>query len=97
MGLEDDAEEIWAYDPKLIHGLLQTPGYVCAMLSVARPTCKPADLERSVDLRQARMLFDRRPESLPSADRLGERVNTSAGRGWLACLSAGLPNWYRFH
>lgn len=54
VGLENDAEEIWAYDPELIHGLLQTPGYVRAVVSAAQPGCSPADLERSVDLRQAR-------------------------------------------
>jgi transcriptional regulator with XRE-family HTH domain len=54
VGLEDDAEEIWAYDPELIHGLLQTPNYVRAVVSAARPSCSSADLDRSVDLRQAR-------------------------------------------
>lgn len=54
VGLENDAEEIWAYDPELVHGLLQTPGYVRAVVAAAQPGCSPADLERSVDLRQAR-------------------------------------------
>jgi transcriptional regulator with XRE-family HTH domain len=54
VGLEDDAEEIWAYDPELIHGLLQTPNYVRAVVAAAQPGCSPADLERFVDLRQAR-------------------------------------------
>lgn len=54
VGLENDAEEIWAYDPELIHGLLQTPGYVRAVVAAAQPGSSPADLDRSVDLRQAR-------------------------------------------
>jgi transcriptional regulator with XRE-family HTH domain len=54
VGLENDAEEIWAYDPELIHGLLQTPNYVRAVVAAAQPGSSPADLERSVDLRQAR-------------------------------------------
>lgn len=54
VGLENDAEEIWAYDPELVHGLLQTPGYVRAVVSAAQPGTSPADLERFVDLRQAR-------------------------------------------
>jgi transcriptional regulator with XRE-family HTH domain len=54
VGLEDDAEEIWAYDPELIHGLLQTPGYVRALVAAAQPGSSPADLDRFVDLRQAR-------------------------------------------
>lgn len=54
VGLENDAEEIWAYDPELVHGLLQTPGYVRALVAASQPGCSPADLERFVDLRQAR-------------------------------------------
>jgi transcriptional regulator with XRE-family HTH domain len=54
VGLENDAEEIWAYDPELVHGLLQTPGYVRAVVSAAQPGSSPIDLDRSVDLRQAR-------------------------------------------
>lgn len=64
--MEDDAEEIWAYDPELVHGLLQVPGYVRAVVSAARPSCSAADLERSVDLRQARQdkLYGDRPPKL---------------------------------
>lgn len=54
VGLEDDAEEIWAYDPELIHGLLQTPSYVRALVAAAQPRSTSADLDRFVDLRQAR-------------------------------------------
>jgi transcriptional regulator with XRE-family HTH domain len=54
VGLENDAEEIWIYDPELIHGLLQTTDYVRAVVSAAQPNSSAADLERSVDLRQAR-------------------------------------------
>ena len=54
VGLENDAEEIWTYDPETIHGLLQTPDYVRSVVAAAQPGSSAADLERSVDLRQAR-------------------------------------------
>jgi transcriptional regulator with XRE-family HTH domain len=54
VGMEDDAEEIWTYDPETVHGLLQTPGYVRAIVSAAQTSCSPVELERFVDLRQAR-------------------------------------------
>jgi transcriptional regulator with XRE-family HTH domain len=36
-GLENDAEEIWTFDPEVIHGLLQTPSYVRAIVAAAQP------------------------------------------------------------
>lgn len=81
VGLENDAEEIWAYDPELVHGLLQTPSYVRAVVAAARPGCSPADLERSVDLRQARQdkLHGDRPP----------RLNVVLGEGALRRVVGG--------
>jgi transcriptional regulator with XRE-family HTH domain len=81
VGLENDAEEIWAYDPELIHGLLQTPGYVRAVVAAAQPASSPADLERSVDLRQARQdkLHGDRPP----------RLNVVLGEGALRRIVGG--------
>jgi transcriptional regulator with XRE-family HTH domain len=81
VGLENDAEEIWAYDPELIHGLLQTPGYVRAVVSAAQPNCSPADLERFVDLRLARQdkLHGDRPP----------RLNVVLGEGALRRVVGG--------
>jgi len=82
VGLENDAEEIWAYDPELVHGLLQTPGYVRAVVAAAQPGCSPSDLERSVDLRHARQdkLHGDRPP----------RLNIVLGEGAL-CRVVGGP------
>jgi transcriptional regulator with XRE-family HTH domain len=81
VGLENDAEEIWAYDPELIHGLLQTPDYVRAVVAAAQPGCSLADLERSVDLRQARQdkLHGDRPP----------RLNVVLGEGALRRVVGG--------
>lgn len=81
VGLEDDAEEIWTYDPETVHGLLQTPGYVRAIVSAARPAASPADLERSVDLRQARQdkLYRNNPP----------RLNVVLGEGALCRVVGG--------
>jgi transcriptional regulator with XRE-family HTH domain len=54
IGLEGDTSELHTYDPELIHGLLQTPDYVRAVRLAAQPHAMPGDLERSVELRQAR-------------------------------------------
>jgi transcriptional regulator with XRE-family HTH domain len=75
VGLENDAEEIWAYDPELVHGLLQTPGYVRGVVSASQPGCSPAELERFVDLRQARQ--DKLHEDRPP------RLNVVLGEGAL--------------
>lgn len=52
--LEGDAEEIWTYEAEFVPGLLQTPSYARAVRLAAHPHASAADLDRSVELRQAR-------------------------------------------
>lgn len=54
LDLEGDAEEILNYESELVMGLLQTPGYVKAVVQASRPGATVDELQRSVDLRLAR-------------------------------------------
>lgn len=54
VGLEADAERIATYDPELVHGLLQTPEYTRAVTLAATPDLPPAEIDRIVEVRQAR-------------------------------------------
>lgn len=54
IGLESDAEEICAWDVQLVHGLLQIPEYVRAVVRAARPGCTEQDLARQVEIRKER-------------------------------------------
>lgn len=53
VGLESDAEELWNYSPSVIDGLLQTSEYAEAFFELG-PDSTGCDLQRSIDLRQAR-------------------------------------------
>ncbi|GAA2801169.1 helix-turn-helix transcriptional regulator [Saccharopolyspora taberi] len=54
VGLETDASELRTYDPELVHGLLQTPGYIKAVTVAFHEERSDFDVERYVDQRQAR-------------------------------------------
>lgn len=52
--LEEDAVQIWNYEPELIKGLVQTPEYAEAIVRAGLPEISAEELERSVDLRKRR-------------------------------------------
>lgn len=66
LDLEGDAEEILNYESELVMGLLQTPGYVRAVVQASRPDATVEELQRFVDLRLARQqrLVDYAPPKL---------------------------------
>ncbi|MFC7831033.1 helix-turn-helix domain-containing protein [Streptomyces sp. NPDC057375] len=53
LGFETDARSEWAWEPLLIHGLLQTPAYARAILS-AWPSNRPVDVDDLVAVRMRR-------------------------------------------
>ncbi|WP_329472149.1 helix-turn-helix domain-containing protein [Streptomyces sp. NBC_01723] len=60
--MEARAVELQLYDPLHIHGLLQTPEYSRALLSMRRPTYAADEIERFIAARVARKaIFDREP------------------------------------
>jgi transcriptional regulator with XRE-family HTH domain len=52
--LEEDAVQIWNYEPELIQGLVQTPDYAEAVVRTWLPEISGEELERSVELRSRR-------------------------------------------
>lgn len=62
--LEQYAAELWVYEPAVIFGLFQPPEYVEALTLREQPDATPADIERSVALRQARQDALNRPTPL---------------------------------
>jgi transcriptional regulator with XRE-family HTH domain len=54
LGLEAAATEIRNYEPELVHGLLQTPGYARAVRLAWRPSGDEEAVQRTVKLRQER-------------------------------------------
>ncbi|MFF3303489.1 helix-turn-helix domain-containing protein [Streptomyces sp. NPDC001741] len=61
--LEKQAMELLAYDTLVVNGLLQTEGYMRALLGNRRPPLDPEIIEQRVTARLARQdIFDRRPE-----------------------------------
>jgi len=54
LGLEAEASEAWTYEAELVPGLLQTPEYVQAIAAAAQLDATDAEIQRSVELRQAR-------------------------------------------
>ncbi|MFI6578535.1 helix-turn-helix domain-containing protein [Nocardiopsis sp. NPDC050513] len=54
VGLESDATALRAYEPSLVHGLLQTRDYAHAVLTAGNPAEHPDDIELLVDLRMRR-------------------------------------------
>ncbi|MEV5545413.1 helix-turn-helix transcriptional regulator [Streptomyces sp. NPDC052309] len=60
--LEARAVELQLYDPLHIHGLLQTPDYARALLSMRRPAYSSEEVEQFVAARMARKaIFERDP------------------------------------
>ncbi|AHH22240.1 putative DNA-binding protein [Nocardia nova SH22a] len=57
VGLEAAAQEIAAYQPELIPGLLQTPDYARALLQCALPQDPVEEIERHVQLKIRRQLL----------------------------------------
>ncbi len=53
IGLEDEASDVWTWEPSLIPGLLQTPGYARAVME-ASGSHRPDLVERGIELRLAR-------------------------------------------
>jgi transcriptional regulator with XRE-family HTH domain len=66
LGLEEDAEELWAYESGLVHGLFQTPAYAQAITAAASPNAEHEDIGRLVEVRTARQqrLFAARSPAL---------------------------------
>jgi hypothetical protein len=63
-GLESDARAVLAYEPLLVHGLLQTEEYARAVTAADRPN-EPDEVERLVRFRMERQeLLTRSPEPL---------------------------------
>ncbi|MFI7147576.1 helix-turn-helix domain-containing protein [Nonomuraea sp. NPDC050022] len=54
VGLEAEASELRSYDPELVPGLLQTPDYYRAYLSVAPLSESTEEIDRKIEFRQAR-------------------------------------------
>lgn len=54
LGLEAEASKLSAYEPLVIHGLLQTEEYAAAVLGAHPLRTTPDEIERSVELRRAR-------------------------------------------
>ncbi|MEU4655393.1 helix-turn-helix transcriptional regulator [Streptomyces sp. NPDC023723] len=59
---EEKAVELQLYDPLHVHGLLQTPEYARALLSMRRPAYSTEEVEQFVAARMARKaIFERDP------------------------------------
>jgi transcriptional regulator with XRE-family HTH domain len=54
LGLEEDAEELWAYESGLVFGLFQTPAYTEAITAVTRPNADQDEIARLVEFRSTR-------------------------------------------
>jgi transcriptional regulator with XRE-family HTH domain len=54
LGLEEDAEELWAYESGLVFGLFQTPAYAEAITAVTRPNADSGEIAKLVEFRSAR-------------------------------------------
>jgi len=67
VGLETEARQIRAFEPSVVHGLLQTDGYVRALFEMARPIEDTTMdfVNRNVDLRMERKdVLNRDPDPL---------------------------------
>lgn len=61
LGMETAAAEIWAYEPELIPGLLQTPEYVRAVTLATEPSADQADRFAAVRATRQKRLTDDDP------------------------------------
>ena len=65
VSLEAEAGSLWTYEPQLIPGLLQTEGYLRAMIETGQTKLAPERVETLVEVRKTRQqVFDREPEPL---------------------------------
>ncbi len=77
VGLETEARQIRAFEPNVVHGLLQTEGYARALFEVARPIEDTTMdfINRNVDLRVERKeVLTRDPDPLNLRVILGEHA-----------------------
>ncbi|APU16535.1 helix-turn-helix domain-containing protein [Actinoalloteichus fjordicus] len=73
IGLESDASELRTWHPDLLHGLLQTPAYMRAVITASRPDHPPSEVDRLVELRRARQrILTRHPAPLKLTAVIGE-------------------------
>ncbi|MBV9450923.1 MAG: helix-turn-helix domain-containing protein [Streptosporangiaceae bacterium] len=62
VGLEESASLIRAYEPQVVPGLLQTEGYIRALIAASSPAAPDDFNERSVALRLVRQQLLQRPD-----------------------------------
>lgn len=73
--LEQASARIWAFEPVVVHGLLQTPAYAAAVERVGPATGPEDEITRRVHGRIARQaVLDRRPDPLDLSVVLDESV-----------------------
>lgn len=91
IGLEDEASDVWAWEPQLIPGLLQTAGYARAVMSAARSTT-PDAVERGLGLRLGRQQILTRPAAAPAfwvvVDESALRRPAGPAEAWAGQLEA---------
>jgi transcriptional regulator with XRE-family HTH domain len=63
VALEDEADEIRAWDPQLVHGLLQTEDYARTVITAGRMLPGPTHIERRIAARKARQALLDRPNA----------------------------------
>lgn len=68
LGLEQGAAEIRTYEPLLVPGILQTAGYVRAIMRSGLRQRSPREIERLVELRTARQAILTRPTAPTQLD-----------------------------
>jgi transcriptional regulator with XRE-family HTH domain len=77
VGLEATAAQLRIYDPELVHGLLQTPDYIGAVVRAAQPGVDERMVRRQIELRGERQqTLNRQPAPL--------RLSAVFGAGVLA-------------
>ncbi|WP_326554034.1 DUF5753 domain-containing protein [Micromonospora sp. NBC_01813] len=95
VGLETAATEIHNYNPEVIHGLLQTPGYMRAAFRATYPDAPQEKIERLVSLRLDRQIsyYDReQPARIVAILGAGALVREVGGPGVMAEQQAHLAS-----
>lgn len=64
VGLEAEAASLRAYEPQVVHGLLQTEDYARAVMTTVRRRQTAAEIDRLVELRMQRQEVLHRPDPL---------------------------------
>lgn len=65
-GAERAADDVCAYEPELIPGPFQTPGYIRAICEAGSPPCSEEQTEKQITLRLERQRALLRPEAPPT-------------------------------